>query len=129
MTPKPLQPSEQELQAAEHMDWQQVVLNGGPPCFHLEDGRFCGRAERWAGHGELHKFRPLHEILQSTRAKAPDGTLQTAEWFAKKLRLAEAKLSLVTRRNQRLRSSANLAEAFLAKLASRQPAKPEENKG
>ena len=36
--------------AAENMDWQQVVLNGGPPCFHLEDGRFCGRAQRWDGH-------------------------------------------------------------------------------
>ena len=45
------------LKAAENMDWQQVVLNGGPPCFHLEDGRFCGRAERWAGHdGNPHKF-------------------------------------------------------------------------
>jgi hypothetical protein len=23
------------ITAAENMDWQQVVLNGGPPCFHL----------------------------------------------------------------------------------------------
>lgn len=49
--------------AAEHMDWQQVVLNGGPPCFHLEaDGSFCGRAERWHGD-DTHPFRALHTIL------------------------------------------------------------------
>lgn len=37
--------------AALEMDWQQVVQNGGPPCFHLmDDGTFCGRAERWPGH-------------------------------------------------------------------------------
>ena len=40
-------------------DWQQVVLNGGPPCFHVErDGRFCFRAERWPGHGPQHEFTP-----------------------------------------------------------------------
>lgn len=59
---------DKELKAAENMDWQQVVLNGGPPCFHLEkDGRFCGRAERW--HDDVatkmfHKFRPLHKLLE-----------------------------------------------------------------
>ena len=32
------------------VDWGQVVANGGPPCFHVESGRFCLRAERWGGH-------------------------------------------------------------------------------
>lgn len=49
--------------AARNMDWQQVILNGGPPCFHLEDSKFCGRAWRWAGHGKLHDFVPLDELF------------------------------------------------------------------
>lgn len=53
------------LQAAANMYWPQVVLNGGPPCFHLEDGkRFCGRAERWAGHDSVHKFMSLADLLK-----------------------------------------------------------------
>jgi hypothetical protein len=52
------------LNAAEQMDWQQVVLNGGPPCFHLEDGRFCGRAQRWEGHDEMHKFISLADLFR-----------------------------------------------------------------
>lgn len=52
---------------AERMDWQQVVLNGGPPCFHVEDGRFCGRAERWHGHGvkRHHAYVSLKDLLSS----------------------------------------------------------------
>lgn len=54
------------LKAAENMDWQQVVLNGGPPCFHLlKDGRFCGRAQRWDGHNDIHQFIPLSVLLVS----------------------------------------------------------------
>lgn len=53
-----------EVMAAESMDWQQVVLNGGPPCFHYEDGRFCGRAERWEGHDCIHEFRSLGRMLE-----------------------------------------------------------------
>ena len=53
------------LLAAERMDWTQVALNGGPPCFHLaEDGNFCGRAKRWAGHEYLHSFVSLVELLR-----------------------------------------------------------------
>jgi hypothetical protein len=57
--------------AAATMDWQQVVLNGGPPCFHLaEDGHFCGRAERWPGHGDLHEFVSFPALLlQARKAK------------------------------------------------------------
>lgn len=43
------------------MDWGQVVLNGGPPCFFVEGPQYCGRAERWPGHGNpaFHQFVPL----------------------------------------------------------------------
>jgi hypothetical protein len=50
--------------AAEQMDWAQVALNGGPPCFHVgDDGRFCGRAQRWDGHDDLHRFVSLADLL------------------------------------------------------------------
>jgi len=53
------------LKAAKAMDWGQVVANGGPPCFHIDDdGSFCGRAARWDGHADMHKFIPLHELLR-----------------------------------------------------------------
>lgn len=61
-----------KLEAAHDMDWQQVVLNGGPPCFHLENKRFCGRSQRWDGHivttdGPLiHKFVSLEALLRET---------------------------------------------------------------
>ena len=56
--------TEQKLrEAAKNMDWQQVVQNGGPPCFHLEGERFCGRAARWAGHDETHKFVSLADLI------------------------------------------------------------------
>ncbi len=55
----------QVIKAAEQMDWGQVVLNGGPPCFYLDtDGRFCGRAERWVGHWDLHDFISLADLLK-----------------------------------------------------------------
>lgn len=53
------------IEAAIYADWEQVVRNGGPPCFHLEDGRFCFRAERWEGHepGQIHRYVPLAGFL------------------------------------------------------------------
>ena len=54
------------------MDWQQAVLNSGPPCFFIaEDGRYCGRAERWQGHHVapkhtshvFHKFVSLDSLI------------------------------------------------------------------
>jgi hypothetical protein len=52
------------IAAAEQADWQQVVLNGGPPCFHIEDnGRFCLRAQRWDGHDSMHKFTTLDAAI------------------------------------------------------------------
>lgn len=54
------------LVAAENMDWMQVALNGGPPCFHYEDGSFCGRAKAWDGHvdGDPHRFISLADLLK-----------------------------------------------------------------
>lgn len=54
------------------MDWIQVVLNGGPPCFYVDPGepeRFCGRAERWQGHGvaTFHDFVSLDDLLAAIR--------------------------------------------------------------
>jgi hypothetical protein len=51
------------LNAAKNADWMQVVYNQGPPCFHLEDGRFCLRAERWDGHKTIGGSGPLHEYV------------------------------------------------------------------
>lgn len=60
--------TKETILAAEHMDWMQVVLNGGPPCFHIEDGRFCGRAERWAGHdNDLHRDHPFVSLADLLR--------------------------------------------------------------
>jgi len=63
------------LHAAEHADWGQVVANGGPPCFHLdEDGTFCLRAKRWDGHQAnaydgSHEFFSLHAMLAHRERK------------------------------------------------------------
>lgn len=47
------------------MDWQQVVLNGGPPCFFIEGPQFCGRTERWQGHGnsDFHDYVSLEQMV------------------------------------------------------------------
>lgn len=53
--------------AATEPDWHQVILNGGPPCFHVsEDGTFCFRAQRWVGHGEGdHRFVSLLDLISN----------------------------------------------------------------
>ena len=54
-----------------HMDWQQVVLSGGPPCFAIlddEDGWYCGRAQRWEGHDGEHEFVSLQDLLAQCEA-------------------------------------------------------------
>jgi hypothetical protein len=57
------------LSAAHNADWGQVVLNQGPPCFHLENDRFCLRAERWPGHGkkptDVHAFVSFFGLIAS----------------------------------------------------------------
>lgn len=65
---------ERTIFAAENADWMQVVLNQGPPCFHIEErGNFCLRAQRLAGHvdgGEYpeHTFVSLVDLLRSDPA-------------------------------------------------------------
>jgi hypothetical protein len=67
------------IAAARNADWMQVVLNGGPPCFHLSDdgpgcpARFCLRAERWQGHGVMHSYTPLHELVARAAGVRVDG--------------------------------------------------------
>lgn len=69
---------EKLLRAATSVDWQQVVRNGGSPCFHLETerggSRFCLRAKRWEGHqaGEwpCHQFVSLADLLTQCDAGA-----------------------------------------------------------
>jgi len=60
---------EKYITAANAADWEQVLLNGGPPCFHMEeDGRFCFRAMRWAGHPADDEFISLSRMLQEFSA-------------------------------------------------------------
>lgn len=69
------------FEAAKRADWIQVALNaigtGAAPCFHLENGRFCLRADRWAGHEEVHAKGPGHHfvsleaLLRSMSPNAP----------------------------------------------------------
>lgn len=78
------------LNAAERMDWQQVILNAAPPCFHLEeDGRFCGRAQRWAGHLDLHDFVSLVDLLISV----PNDSIQAPKPNQNKYALQKRKRS------------------------------------
>lgn len=65
------------LLAAKQMDWKQIVLHEGVPCFNLhKDGRFCGRAQRWIGHceGADHDFISLETLLRITLSQS--ATLQ-----------------------------------------------------
>lgn len=66
----------QEPTKRPRMDWQQVVLNGGPPCFAVlddEDGYYCGRAERWDGHDGEHEFVSLNTLLDRAAAESLKG--------------------------------------------------------
>ncbi len=67
--------------ALTNIDWGQVVSNGGPPCFHLEDdGRFCLRAERWIGHEEVfHQFVSLRTFIFLQRAEEAERCTKAVE--------------------------------------------------
>lgn len=69
------------------MDWQQVVLNGGPPCFALfngpRSGSYCGRAQRWAGHDSDHKFVSLVDLLATVRAEERKAAFRQATEIVK----------------------------------------------
>lgn len=60
------------VRACANIDWGQFTLNGGG-CFHVEEGRLCGRAFHWAGHesGE-HLFVPLHVAVSSLMRARPN---------------------------------------------------------
>lgn len=61
-------PSERAMKKAALLaNWGQVVGHGGPPCFHIEDGRFCFRSVRWGMHNGLHKYVSLDEVLDAER--------------------------------------------------------------
>ena len=59
------------IAAARNADWAQVLANGGPPCFHFENGHFCLRAHRWDGHVTpgFHPFVSLADLLASERER------------------------------------------------------------
>lgn len=58
--------NERLVKAAKAADWDQVVFNGGPPCFFLgDDGHFCFRAKRWDGHEDIHAFVDLADLLEA----------------------------------------------------------------
>ena len=77
--PAPDPPSDEAtaelLRAARSANWQQVIMNGGPPCFHLEGRHFCLRAETWQGHTTdkdewpYHKFISLEALLAAPRTE------------------------------------------------------------
>src|SRR6266446_682536 len=68
-----IESQQQIVQAAENMDWEQVVQNGGPPCFFLQyDGRFCGRAQRWEGHDDDHQFVSFKQVILSAIERATE---------------------------------------------------------
>lgn len=54
------------LKAAEDVDWNQILGHGGQPCFHVDEGRFCLRADYWPGHECIHKFTSLHTMLKES---------------------------------------------------------------
>lgn len=57
------------IQAAEKADWNQVIYNGGPPCFHLDDCGFCFRAQRWQGHDDYHAYVSLAAFVRAQQLK------------------------------------------------------------
>jgi hypothetical protein len=61
------------LTALRGMDWIQVILNQAPPCCMIESGkhtsRFCGRAERWAGHPADHPYVSLGAAIDAARSR------------------------------------------------------------
>jgi len=90
------------IEAARHADWQQVVRNGGPPCFRvMDDGHFCFRAERWCGHGQDaqhdHPFVTLAQALAT--AMEPSLQAQTHVLLAEAIRAnAEGSPDVVERK-------------------------------
>lgn len=105
------------VEAAKNADWVQVVLNGGPPCFHLEEdrSRFCLRAERWDGHGAAdHPFVSLADLFSAdATALAQAEQLAAARW---EWEIVER----LMRQHNEWKAKAEKAEAALAKAEQEQ---------
>ena len=43
------------------IDYTQAQLNGGSYCFHIEEGKYCGRGARWPGHDHPREFHAFVE--------------------------------------------------------------------
>lgn len=62
----PAEAAKDLAKALANIDWQQVVGNGGPPCFFVENGRFCLRAQRWGGHSsDFHYYVSLEDLVRA----------------------------------------------------------------
>jgi hypothetical protein len=61
--------SEEILKASEDVDWNQLMAHNGLPCFHVDKGRFCLRADYWPGHDSMHKFISLNDLLKQMDTK------------------------------------------------------------
>jgi hypothetical protein len=86
------------LMSAKRADWGQVVMNGGPPCFAVLDGKFCLRAQRWAGHPEDHAFVSLESLLGLLQQQHQD--------MAMNLRAAISKLTSAQERAEKVERDA-----------------------
>lgn len=82
------------------IDWQQVVLNGGPPCSFIEGERFRLRAQRWAGHEILHGYVSLADLLSKRFRRRPG--LEAADW--------EGVIKLIQHMEDRRNASKNVRE-------------------
>jgi len=125
-TPPQQQGREGELiKAAENMDWQQVVGNGGPPCFRLcEDGNFCGRAQRWDGHrrgdSPNHEFLSLADLLRANLpAEQGEGREVDSDSMIGKLAAARASRDLHVERIAELEMDIETWRAWHAELEKR----------
>jgi hypothetical protein len=80
MTEKKALGAQELIKFAQGMDWGQVVANGGPPCFYVENNKFCGRAKRWQGHcvAGFHNFISLPQLLKAYAASLADSPSPTA---------------------------------------------------
>ena len=67
MAKKPIKPEPDPITAAENFDWGQPAARWAP-CFHLcSDGYFCGRAPWWDGHGQMHAYVSLADLIRNLK--------------------------------------------------------------
>lgn len=112
----------QLAEALTHIDWQQVVMNGGPPCFHVElDGHFCLRAERWVGHelSDPHCYVDLLALFTLAREREAGLVKERDEWIASYKRLVanfnhqEWQIADLAREVEKLRAALEKTHALI----------------